>query len=93
MTTNPMVGAASGCEMPWHSIDWAKAHRTVRRLQMRMAKARRPLLSALDARDESSAIAGGIAVVLIPDPHPPVVFSQLAASKVPGHRFSVFNCP
>jgi RNA-directed DNA polymerase len=34
-----MVGAASGREVSWHSIDWAKAHRTVRRLQMRIAKA------------------------------------------------------
>jgi RNA-directed DNA polymerase len=39
MTTNKIVGAASGLEVSWHSIDWAKAHRTVRRLQMRIAKA------------------------------------------------------
>lgn len=41
MIAMQMVGAASGCEVPWHSIDWAKAHQTVRRLQMRMAKAAR----------------------------------------------------
>jgi RNA-directed DNA polymerase len=41
MTTNKIVGAASGQEVSWHNIDWAKAHRTVRRLQMRIAKAGR----------------------------------------------------
>ena len=39
MTTMKMVGAASGCEVSWHGIDWATAHQTVRRLQMRIAKA------------------------------------------------------
>jgi RNA-directed DNA polymerase len=39
MTTMLMVGAPSVCEVAWHEIDWAKAHRTVRRLQMRIAKA------------------------------------------------------
>jgi RNA-directed DNA polymerase len=39
MTTIQIVGAASGQEVSWHSIDWAKAHRTVRRLQTRIAKA------------------------------------------------------
>src|SRR5271157_4909054 len=39
MTTMQMVGAASGCEVDWHGIDWAKAHQTVRRLQTRIAKA------------------------------------------------------
>src|ERR1035438_4991971 len=39
MTTMKMVGAASGCVVGWHGIDWATAHRTVRRLQMRIAKA------------------------------------------------------
>ena len=34
-----MTGAASGFEVTWHGIDWAKAHRQVRRLQMRIAKA------------------------------------------------------
>ena len=34
-----MTGAASGFDVTWHSIDWAKAHRQVRRLQMRIAKA------------------------------------------------------
>ena len=34
-----MIGAASGFEVTWHGIDWAKAHRQVRRLQMRIAKA------------------------------------------------------
>lgn len=34
-----MVGAASGCAVGWHGIDWATAHQTVRRLQMRIAKA------------------------------------------------------
>ena len=33
------TGAASGGEVDWHQIDWAKAHRTVRRLQVRIAKA------------------------------------------------------
>jgi RNA-directed DNA polymerase len=39
MTTNKIVGAASGQGVSWHNIDWVKAHRTVRRLQMRIAKA------------------------------------------------------
>jgi RNA-directed DNA polymerase len=39
MTTMKMVGAASGCAVSWHGIDWAKAHQTVRGLQMRIAKA------------------------------------------------------
>lgn len=39
MTTMQMVGAASGCEVDWHGIDWAKAHQTVQRLQTRIAKA------------------------------------------------------
>ena len=41
MTTigTAMTGAASGFEETWHGIDWAKAHRQVRRLQMRIAKA------------------------------------------------------
>lgn len=41
MTTNELylVGAASNREVKWHQIDWAKAHRTVKRLQMRIAKA------------------------------------------------------
>jgi RNA-directed DNA polymerase len=39
MTAKRLAGAASDGEVPWHSIDWAKAHRTVRKLQMRMAKA------------------------------------------------------
>ena len=33
------VGAASHKAEDWHSIDWAKAHRSVRRLQMRIVKA------------------------------------------------------
>lgn len=39
MTAMQMVGATSGCEVVWHGIDWAEAHQTVRRLQMRIAKA------------------------------------------------------
>ncbi|MDO9167606.1 MAG: group II intron reverse transcriptase/maturase [Methylobacter sp.] len=40
MTTTPRaVGASSHYEMSWHSIDWGKAHRMVRRLQVRIAKA------------------------------------------------------
>mgnify|MGYP003529831041 CR=1 FL=1 len=39
MTTMQVVGAASGCEVAWHGIDWAEAHQTVRRLRMRIAKA------------------------------------------------------
>ena len=41
MTVMSMTGAASGGEIDWHSIDWAQAHRTVRRLQRRIAKATR----------------------------------------------------
>ncbi len=33
------VGAASHAAETWHSIDWAKAHRIVRRLQARIVKA------------------------------------------------------
>src|SRR4029077_12425861 len=39
MTVITMTGAASSREVNWRSIDWAKAHQTVRRLQMRIAKA------------------------------------------------------
>ncbi|MFA7175431.1 MAG: group II intron reverse transcriptase/maturase, partial [Kiritimatiellia bacterium] len=39
MTTMQMVGAASCRGVDWHSIDWAKAHQTTKRLQMRIAKA------------------------------------------------------
>ncbi|MBN2257223.1 MAG: group II intron reverse transcriptase/maturase [Anaerolineaceae bacterium] len=39
MTVVTATGAASGFEVDWHGIDWAKAHREVRRLQMRIAKA------------------------------------------------------
>jgi RNA-directed DNA polymerase len=38
-TTANAVGAASHQDMGWHSIDWGQAHRTVRRLQVRIAKA------------------------------------------------------
>lgn len=41
MTVMTMTGAASDGEIDWHSIDWAQAHRTVRRLQRRIAKATR----------------------------------------------------
>ena len=37
--TAVMTGAASDSEVIWHSIDWTRAHRTVRRLQVRIAKA------------------------------------------------------
>ncbi len=40
-TINTVVGAASGCEVDWHSLDWATIHQTVKRLQMRIAKATR----------------------------------------------------
>ena len=33
------VGAASHRAENWHSINWTKAHRTVRRLQARIVKA------------------------------------------------------
>jgi RNA-directed DNA polymerase len=39
--TTVKVGASSGHKVNWHGIDWAKAHRTVRRLQVRIAKATR----------------------------------------------------
>ncbi len=41
MTAMTMTGAASDGEIDWHSIDWAQAHRNVRRLQRRIAKATR----------------------------------------------------
>ena len=41
MTVMTMTGAASDGEIDWHSIDWAQAHRAVRRLQRRIAKATR----------------------------------------------------
>lgn len=40
-TLNLEVGAASSCEVDWHSINWATIHQTVKRLQMRIAKATR----------------------------------------------------
>jgi RNA-directed DNA polymerase len=33
------AGAAPGCAVDWHSIDWKKVYRTVRRLQARIVKA------------------------------------------------------
>ena len=33
------VRAASGLEMSWHKINWAKCHSQVRRLQARIVKA------------------------------------------------------
>jgi RNA-directed DNA polymerase len=39
MTVTIVAGAASGNEVIWHGIDWARAHQPVRRLQMRIAKA------------------------------------------------------
>lgn len=39
MTTANAVGAAFHHEICWHRIDWGQAHRTVRRLQVRIAKA------------------------------------------------------
>ena len=40
-TAEIVVGATSGREMDWHGLDWAKIHQTVKRLQMRIAKATR----------------------------------------------------
>jgi RNA-directed DNA polymerase len=34
-----LAGASFHSEIEWHAIDWRKAHRTVRRLQVRMVKA------------------------------------------------------
>jgi RNA-directed DNA polymerase len=39
MTVIVATGAASCGEVHWHDIDWANAHHTARRLQMRIAKA------------------------------------------------------
>jgi RNA-directed DNA polymerase len=39
VTTAKADDVASGREVNWHQIDWRKAHRTVRRLQTRIAKA------------------------------------------------------
>ena len=39
MTAMKMAGAASDRIVNWHSIDWASAHQTVSRLQIRIAKA------------------------------------------------------
>jgi RNA-directed DNA polymerase len=40
-TAEIVVGVASGCEVDWHSLDWAQIHQTVKKLQMRIAKATR----------------------------------------------------
>src|SRR6266581_1589463 len=37
--TRKGAGAASDTTLGWHSIDWKKVHRTVRRLQARIVKA------------------------------------------------------
>ena len=34
-----LAGASFHSDIEWHAIDWPKAHRTVRRLQVRMVKA------------------------------------------------------
>src|SRR5258707_1754125 len=36
-----LAGAAPGCAPDWHSIDWKKVYRNVRRLQARIVKALR----------------------------------------------------
>src|SRR5215208_7309515 len=36
---SPPAGAAPGCATDWHSINWRKVYRTVRRLQARIVKA------------------------------------------------------
>ena len=36
---NTAVCASSHLNVDWHSIDWAKCHKSVRRLQVRIAKA------------------------------------------------------
>src|ERR1700684_616588 len=41
MAVMQMTGATSDGEVDWHSVNWAVAHQTVRRLQMRIAKATR----------------------------------------------------
>ena len=41
MAVMKMTGATSDGEVDWHSVNWAVAHQTVRRLQMRIAKATR----------------------------------------------------
>ncbi|TNE44627.1 MAG: group II intron reverse transcriptase/maturase [Deltaproteobacteria bacterium] len=39
MTTAQTVDVASHAQVSWHAIDWQKAHRNVRRLQIRIVKA------------------------------------------------------
>jgi RNA-directed DNA polymerase len=39
ITQNNSVGASSGNPVEWHSINWAKCHQEVRRLQVRIVKA------------------------------------------------------
>ncbi|MCF7979299.1 MAG: reverse transcriptase N-terminal domain-containing protein [Chromatiaceae bacterium] len=39
MTVTQVAGAAPNLEVGWHDIDWAKAHKEVRRLQARIVKA------------------------------------------------------
>ncbi len=39
MTVTKMTGAASHGEADWNQIDWRKVQQSVRRLQMRIAKA------------------------------------------------------
>ena len=53
-----MTGAASGFEVTWHSIDWAKAHQTVRRLQVRIAKAVTTGSGHTGLRGGSSCLSG-----------------------------------
>ncbi len=39
MTVTNMTGASSDHAVDWHGIDWTSAHRAIRRLQIRIAKA------------------------------------------------------
>jgi RNA-directed DNA polymerase len=39
MTATPVAGAPSACLPNWDSVDWARVHKQVHRLQMRIAKA------------------------------------------------------
>lgn len=87
MTTSA-VGAASDWEVAWHDIDWTKVHRTVKRLQMRIAKAVRERrwgkVKALQWLLTHSFSGRAIAVKRVTDNH---------GKKTPGVDGETWNTP
>ena len=88
MTAAVAAGAASDQIVDWHSIDWADAHQTVRRLQIRIAKAvqqgRWGKVKALQRLLTHSFYGKAIAVKRI---------TENQGKNTPGVDGETWNCP